>query len=696
MLELLSPAGSPEAVTAAVQNGADAVYMGFGDLNARRRAKNFTEKEFSDAVEYCRIRGVKTYLTLNTLLTDRELPEAAELIRKAVQMGVDAVLVQDLGVVRLVRQVAEELPIHASTQMTLHSLAGVEQAAAMGVSRAVLSRELSGDQLAFICRNSPIEIEVFVHGAHCMSYSGQCAMSALIGGRSGNRGLCAQPCRMPYGWQSRADSYPLSLKDMSLIRHLRELEEMGVACVKIEGRMKRPEYVAVVTGIYSRAIREKREPTREDLERLQAAFSRGGFTDGYFTGRKGPEMFGVRSPEEEIQGALLAEARATYANKENGRVPVRFYVLIRPGEPSKAAVEDEEGRVSTCEGPVPEVARTKALSEEEVKNQLMKSGGTPYVCTQAKALVQENLALPLSALNAMRRSCLEDLTRERARPAERKTGEFTPGVRYQNNPAPPVQTYYLQKTRQLSAELLALEPERIYLPVSEIVLHGEELVRLMQDGKIHLVAALPRILWDKETEETCRNLEIAYGMGVREALAENLGQLSLIRSCGMEPLGGAGLNVTNAQTLKELRHQGLKSAVLSFELRFAQIRDLSKCMDTELVVYGRLPLMVMENCIIKNRSGRCVCDNPNLLTDSTGAQFPVLPETGCRNVLYNSRKLFLADRAQDYRNLGLWGVRLDFTTENSQECLRTAKRYLDQGNFSPNLYTRGLYYRGVE
>lgn len=696
MLELLSPAGSPEAVTAAVQNGADAVYMGFGDLNARRRAKNFTEKEFSDAVEYCRVRGVKTYLTLNTLLTDRELPEAAELIRKAVRIGVDAVLVQDLGVVRLVRQVAPQLPVHASTQMTLHSLEGVRQASELGVSRAVLSRELSGEQLAHICRNSPIEIEVFVHGAHCMSYSGQCAMSALIGGRSGNRGLCAQPCRMPYGWQSRADSYPLSLKDMSLIHHLGELDEMGVACVKIEGRMKRPEYVAVVTGIYSKAIREKRPPTRQELERLQAAFSRDGFTDGYFAGKKGPEMFGVRSSGEETQGAFLAEARASYENTENGRVPVRFFALIQPGEPSKAAVEDETGRVCTCEGPAPEAARTKALSEEEVISQLMKTGGTPYVCTQVKALVRENLALSISAVNAMRRGCLEELTRERARPPQRETGEFMPGVRYQNRPAPPLWTCYLRKARQLSPELLALKPERIYLPVSEIALHREELAGLLKDQNIRLVAAMPRILWDSEEEETRKKLEIAREMGVEEALAENLGQLSIIRSCGMEPRGGAGLNVTNAQTLKELRHLGLKSAVLSFELRLAQIRDLSKCIDTELIVYGRLPLMVMENCIIKNRSGRCACDNPNLLTDSTGARFPVLPEAGCRNVLYNSRKLFLADRARDYENLGLWGERLDFTTENSQECLRAARRYRGEGDFMPNEYTRGLYYRGVE
>lgn len=251
MLELLAPAGSMESVTAAVQNGADAVYLGYGDFNARRNAKNFTHEEAAAAVSYCHLRGAKVFLTLNTLLTDRELPGAARVAEEINEMGVDAVIVQDLGVARMLRQVAPDLHLHGSTQMTVHSLDGVKQCADLGMTRAVLSRELSRDQIEYICANAPIEIETFVHGALCMCYSGQCYLSSLIGGRSGNRGLCAQPCRMKYGWGSRADEYPLSLKDMSLASHLGELEQMGVACLKIEGRMKRPEYVAIVTGVYA-------------------------------------------------------------------------------------------------------------------------------------------------------------------------------------------------------------------------------------------------------------------------------------------------------------------------------------------------------------------------------------------------------------------------------------------------------------
>ena len=408
MLELLAPAGSMESVTAAVQNGADAVYLGYGDFNARRNAKNFTHEEAAAAVSYCHLRGAKVFLTLNTLLTDRELPGAARVAEEINEMGVDAVIVQDLGVARMLRQVAPDLHLHGSTQMTVHSLDGVKQCADLGMTRAVLSRELSRDQIEYICANAPIEIETFVHGALCMCYSGQCYLSSLIGGRSGNRGLCAQPCRMKYGWGSRADEYPLSLKDMSLASHLGELEQMGVACLKIEGRMKRPEYVAIVTGVYARALREKREPTAEEMAQLEAAFSRQGFTQGYFLDRKGPEMFGTRQ-EEQAPVELYAQARSTYESGENRKEPVHLYAMIRAGEPAQVAAEDAQGRMARVEGPVPEAAVNVPLTREKVEGQLSRTGGTPFTCEKLTVRVEEGLSLPLSALNALRRQVLDQL-----------------------------------------------------------------------------------------------------------------------------------------------------------------------------------------------------------------------------------------------------------------------------------------------
>ena len=293
MLELLAPAGSMDALRAAVQNGANAVYLGCGTFNARQSAKNFTTQTLTEAVKYCHIRGVKVHLTLNTLVSDRESHELIELIRHAANTGVDAFIVQDLGVAELCRQIAPQVALHGSTQMTIHNLAGVQLCAAMGMSRVVLSRELNREEIQYICANSPIEIEVFAHGALCMCYSGQCYMSALIGGRSGNRGRCAQPCRQSYGYAHWEEKYPLSLKDNCLVHYLQEMEEMGVASVKLEGRMKKPEYVATVTAVYRKALDEA-NVTKPMMEALMTAFNRQGFTDGYYTGRVDRKMFGVR------------------------------------------------------------------------------------------------------------------------------------------------------------------------------------------------------------------------------------------------------------------------------------------------------------------------------------------------------------------------------------------------------------------
>ena len=694
MLELLAPAGSMEAVTAAVQNGADAVYFGYGDFNARRGAKNFTREEAAAAVAYCHLRGCKVNLTLNTLLTDRELPEAAEVAAHASAIGVDAVIVQDLGVVRMLRQSVPDLPIHGSTQMTVHSLDGVKLCAGLGMTRVVLGRELSRDQIAYICQNAPIEIEIFGHGALCMCWSGQCFFSSVIGGRSGNRGMCAQPCRLSYGWSGKANEYPLSLKDLSLAGHLRELQDMGVACLKLEGRMKRPEYVAIVTGIYARALKENREPTPEELDVLKQAFSRQGFTDGYFTGQKGPEMFGTRQEEKEPR-ELYAQARATYENGENRKQPIRMYALIQAGQPAQAAAADQEGRVGQAEGPVPEEARNVPLTREKVEGQLQRTGGTPFFCEKATAKVGENLSLPLSTLNELRRRCLEELSKQRQELPERRQEPFQPGVRYENRREPPVFTLSLRWADQLSPELLRLKPALVYLPAGEAAAHPEA-VELCRRTETPVALVLPRICTDGELPQLEQELVSLRELGITQALAGTWGGVHRAQRLGFQVRGDYGLGVYNSQTMKELKRLGLISATISFELKFPQIRDISKTIPTEFIAYGRLPLMITENCIIHNHCGQHVCGNVNLLTDRKGERFPVVKAWGCRNEILNAKKLFLADKGKDWQKLGLWGARLMFTTENAPECVRVLERYLNQGRYQPNDFTRGLYYRDVE
>lgn len=693
-MEILSPAGSPEALRAAVCAGADAVYLGFGQFNARRGAKNFTRDEFASAVSYCRLRGVKVYLTLNTLCADRELPQAVDCAVQASQLGADAVLVQDMGLVRALRQAAPDLPLHASTQMSLHSLDGVKAAADLGMARVVLGRELSRRDIAYICQRSPIEIEVFVHGALCMCWSGQCFMSSVIGGRSGNRGMCAQPCRLPYGWGDMADGHPLSMKDMSLAGHLKELREMGVASAKIEGRMKRPEYVYTVTKVYADALREGREPTAEELRRLELAFSRQGFTDGYFTERKGPDMFGVREDAEPPR-ELFAQAKAAYERGEGPGVPVKFYAMIRPGEPVQVGVEDGDGRVVTSAGHVPDPARRRATTQADVEGQLSKTGGTPYRVTEVRSLVEDGLAVPLSSLNALRRQVLDGLSAQRTALPQRRHGPFKPGARYENYREAPEVYVSLRRAGQLTFELIKAKPGLIVLPCDEIAAHPEEVRGAVERG-VPVAAALPRICLDRELPALRRELEVCKEAGAAAAYVGNLGHLSLCKELGLAPRGDFGLQVFNSQGVKEYKRLGLQSLTASFELKLAQIRDLNKAVDLEMIAYGRLPLMITENCAVKGQSGKCVCSNVNLLTDRKGVRFPVERAWGCRNEILNANKVFLADKAADWKRAGLRAIRLLFTTENGVECVQVLEAYRGKGNYVPNNFTRGLYYRDVE
>lgn len=697
MLELLSPAGSMEALVAAVQNGANAVYLGLGDFNARKNAKNFTEADLAEAVRYCHIRGVKVYVTLNTLVTDREMENAAATVRQVNDAGVDAVIVQDVGLVSLIRRTAPDLHIHGSTQMSIHSLDGAKVCAAMGMTRVVLSRELSREQLRYICANSPIEIEVFVHGALCMCYSGQCYMSSVIGRRSGNRGLCAQPCRLEYGFGSKADGHPLSLKDNCLANYITELEDMGVACLKIEGRMKRPEYVAITADVYSRAIKARQAPSTAELARMRAAFSRQGFTDGYYTGDIGPQMFGIREEGSEKETkTLFTAARATYERGQRQLVPVRFFALAQEGQPFQLAASDDDGHLETVTGPVPEPAKTRSLDEESITGQLQKTGGTPYTCQEVRCSIDEGLSLPLSAINSLRREALEKLTQARAAVAERPTAPYEEGYKLINSHKSPVFTVSVTHIDQITDELLQLRPKLVYIPLAEAAKSPDVVWKVMGTGTTEVAVILPRIIPDNEQSKIEKQLEYCHGLGIDQALIGNLGQIPMTMKLGYKLRSDFGLNVFNSQSLDALAKLGLLSATLSFELSLSQIRDLSKPLDTEIIGYGRLPLMVTENCVFKNRDGACACGDKPQLIDRKGAKFPLSKDgDSCRTVILNSEVLYLGDKHDEYSKLGLWAVRLAFTDEAPEEVADVLKQYQTHDKPLTGSFTRGLYFRGT-
>ena len=704
MLELTSPAGSPEGVMAAIQNGADAIYLGFKEFNAHTDAENFTLNEFGRALEYCRIRGIKSYLTLNTLVNDSELPIIAHQAKEASRYGVDAIIIEDLGAMQAIKEAVPGMSLHASTRMSVHNLEGVKMAAAMGFSRVVVSRELSRKKLLHICKNSPIEIEIFVHGELCMSYSGQCYMSGLTGNQSANRGQCSKPCQLDYSTAGHTITYPLALKDNCLVRYLSDIESIGVKSIMIEGRSKRPEYSALVTGIYSKALRGVKSPTNESISTLQNAFSRQGFTDGFYTERINSEMLGVHEEDERSDTALFTATRKGYLNGEFQRVPIRFVGSIIKGKRAKLAAADDKKNTAVAYGPVPKEVfhKDKELTSATLQTQLHNTMGTPFVCLGVKSTVEPGLTIPISAFSDMRREIFAEILEKRKPITIRTEGEYIPSgtpeeefILDEYDPsqaAPPVFTVSISNLEQLSEDLGELKPKVLYIPLSKLDYESSKLKSLLEKN-INVAAILPRVIHDNEKKQVATLLERAMEHGISEALVGNIGHIQFAKKYGMTVRGDFGLNAYNSETLYVLQKLGLRSATISFEMRLSEIRELSKPINTEVIAYGRLPLMITESCIVRNSTSVCTCESFTGLVDDHGAVYPVVSEFSCRNVLLNSKKLFMADKNRAISSLGIWAERLCFTTENAIECVTIMKRYMGLNNFTPPGYTRGMYFR---
>lgn len=673
-IELLAPAGSPEGVRAAVQSGAGAVYMGFGTFNARRNAQGFSPDEMADAIAYCRARGVKTNITLNILAGDRELDAALRDAKFLYEAGADALIIQDLGLARLIHAHAPDFALHASTQMTIHTLDGAREARDIGFSRVVLSRECTRDEVRLITEQAGVETEVFVHGALCMCYSGQCYLSAVIGQRSGNRGLCAQPCRLPYN-----GGYPLSLKDLALAGHIAELAGLGVSSLKIEGRMKRPEYTAIVTKIYADLLRERRSPTPEERDTLRRVFSRDGFTDGYYTGKTGDQMFGTKTdvPLSEVQSLYDEAAHRFEPGREAPLVPVSLCFTARK---DTGAVLSADG-VSAM-APV-EQAKNRPTTPEMVEKSLRKTGGTPFYVKNLRIELEDGLVVPASVMNGMRRDALDLLLAKRGTPPSR---DWMEGPLLERDAENAPRKGFLGftasvRTRAQADALRGIGLETVYAPLEVAAQTG-------------LPVILPRVFSDNEQPEVEMLLGEAMSRGAKTVLAGNIGHIALARRLGFAVRGDFGLNAYNSRTLHALAEMGVQRQTLSFEARLAQIRDMKGPLETEMVVYGYLPLMIFENCAIRRQhGGKCSCqDGITCLTDRRGERFALLPEYGCRNTLLNSRPLCLRE---DFARLGVQTARLLFTTETPEECARIARAFLEDTPLAGE-FTKGLYKRGVE
>lgn len=663
--EILAPAGSWEMLIAGVRSGADAVYFGGKTLNARRNAGNFDDEELEKAVEYCRQRGVKSYLTVNTLCKDGELEDAYRLVKHALYCGADGFIVQDTGIAKMIKSCFPSARIHASTQMSVTTPAGVKELCDMGFSRIVLPRELSFEEMKEISEASRAELEVFVHGALCMSVSGQCRLSAMLGSRSGNRGLCAQPCRLPFSAANNG-SCDLSLKDLSLINRLKQLESLGIASLKIEGRMKRPEYVSAAVTAIKKAVNG--EYCENDEFVLKSVFSRSGFTQGYFDGRRNKDMFGVRQKEDVVAAkAVLKEISHNYDN-ENPLLPIDMLFVCRKGAPASLTAS-ALGKSETVYGSVPEKAINKPLTEQSVCERLSKLGSTQFYAGNIKAEIDDGLSLSAASINALRRSAVEKITAfEKAQP------DCSPMIEIPKKASSPV-SYYTARFADAS-QIPDKHPfKRVFIPVWSSV---EDFV----DNRAGV--EIPKGLFGSQAR-LISELERLKKAGVTKALCSSLDAVRIARDAGFEVYGDYGLNIFNS-----ISAGMLASPILSFELSIDEINKIS-AKDKGVIVYGRLPLMLARSCPVKNSIGCEKCGKKGMLTDRKGIKFPVVCSPyPCVEVL-NSLPLYMADRMSEIK---ADFAHFYFTDEKKSEVEKIISLY-ENGSKPEFDFTRGLYYRGV-
>ena len=667
--ELLAPAGDMECLVAAISAGADAVYLGGLRFGARAYAKNFDTDALREAVRLCHLHGVRIYVTLNTLIYDKEIEEALSYAEQLHEMGVDALIVADLGIASLIRERVPELELHASTQMGIHNKEGADIAYSLGVTRAVLARECSGEDIAKITAECRPEIEVFLHGALCVCHSGQCLFSSMVGGRSGNRGECAQPCRLPYG----KGKYTLSLRDLSLSNHIKELVGSGVASLKIEGRMKSPSYVYEVTRIYRRLLDECRSATAEENKQLRDVFSRGGFTDGYFVGKLSSGMTGVRSEDDKTASRAVAEADISLS-----KIPLDIDVSIKEGEPSRITVSCRtasrlSGRVSekplcvTVTGDVPEEARSAPLTEEGIAARLSKLGATPFAPGNISVELGEGLNLSPSAINSLRRAGVEELLSSLSVKLDTIIGEGmqnTARVDFRSVNIPPVtrnKTAIFFKTDPLSE--LTIKDRALFssVDIGFVPLFELEKIRSL-DLPFSLGVYIPAVVMESEWDEVKGALEGARQMGAEYALVGNISHITLCANAGLIPYGDFRLNVTNKYTRAVLCALGVKETVLSPELTLPQARDVSGA----VITLGRIPLMLTERCFMKESFGCDKCGRASL-TDRKGAKFPMLREWRHRNIIFNSSPTYMADKKDELERAGIRSEHYIFSSESASE-----------------------------
>lgn len=667
-------------LSAAVRSGADAVYLGLPAFNARRSAAGFTPDELKEAVGFCHARGVRVHVAVNTTVYPEELPELAAAITHAAEAGADALIVQDLAVATLAKKIAPSLELHGSTQMSVHTVQGALQLAEMGFSRVILARELTLEEIAEITAACPIETEIFVHGALCMCVSGQCYMSAFLGGRSGNRGSCAGTCRLPFSAADvpagrRVDTYHLSLKDMDIIGRLPDIMQAGVASVKIEGRLRTPEYVAAAVA----SCRASREGTAYDTDLLRDVFSRSGFTSAYLDGKRSGGMFGVRTDADAARTKdALPRARELFRREYQGVDVDMVFSCEEDG--AKLTVTDEKGNkvVGYC---LEEPQTAKNDPTESLRRSLAKTGGTPFTARDIRIEMDGGpWFLPGSAVNELRRDCLEKLLAKRSAPA--------PHAVY---PAPAVRTEQrVMPGHKLAArfETISQMPENAGENLDRIILPIAQAEKVPEKLRAKTILELPRVMFGALEKDTIARVKATAEMGFAGYEAGNIAQLRICK--GLPVYGGFGLNITNPVSADRYREFGLQGMTLLPELTLERMANIAPGVPTAAIIYGHLPLMITRACPLQNVTDCAHCGKAGTLTDRKAAKFPVVCGLGVRSI-FNPVPLYMGDK-QEQIPVDVLIARFSIETREQAaavlENIRAGRPF--DGDF-----TRGLYYKGT-
>lgn len=761
--ELLAPAGSYDAFLAAVENGADAVYLGGKAFNARANASNFKIDELKDIVKYAHLRNVKIYVTLNTLLNDNELPEALDFAYDLYNIGIDAVIVQDLGLAKILHEYIPNLPLHASTQMTIYNLQGVQELKKLGFTRVVLARELSLEEIKYICDNTDVEIEVFVHGALCISYSGQCLMSSMIGDRSGNRGKCAQPCRLPYtliqNTMPVANGYLLSPKDLSTIEYISKLP--NITSLKIEGRMKSPEYVATVISTYRKAI-DNIEITPQDKNNLAQVFNRGGFTSAYHEKKQGNSMMCYEKPknwgtyigmvtnydgkryikldsvenlnigdgievwngENESPSTIVSELINNKIGRITGNIHIgdKVYKTSDKALMQKAKESYSRGFVKksdvnveiniTTSSPITvtinnfrfesdiiaETSKLKPITKEKLIEQFNKTGNTPFQIENIKINMKDNIFLPISKINELRRTAfnayetffLEE--NKRTMIFKEPLKKFKTSSRIRSRKKVSLYLRHLDEKLNLIAPII----DSLYVPLKEVLTQTD----IFEKIECKKYVLLPTITKNKYASLLKNNItklsKIADGFVI-----SNLGQLAYFKNIDTYLIADYTLNIFNNYTIEVLKNLGFKKVILSPELTNVQIANIDTDLEKEILCYGNACVMTSEHCPI----GACIggfskdnkCSMPCLkndkfyLRDRLSLDFRVIPDNiECQSTIYNCKITSI-----ETKNLNVDSIRIDVIDETIKEISRIIDVHKKGDKLKGDIYTNAHASRPV-